>query len=335
MLRGGSVVDWTRLNYTAREQIDAFLRVHQFDPATAVDRARLRGLVQRAAAYLEETLHDRLPSTVKEAEAADVFLYACRQAGSLPEQQAACRVLKVAHIIHHIEARELRYRLPMSQSDIAGLISARVLEFVEGLQREDFPLVSATGGEKGMASLITKLLVKKETHAAAIRDRIRFRFVVEEKGDLIPLLHEIAQHLVPFNYVVPGSTVNHLINFTALVESHQAYRNVADSFQVKLGVEDNERRPFNEFSGPGFEVINFVAEVPVRVPEDILAGEWLKDLGPVVLGLAEFQVVDQHTDAGNQDGENSHDEYKARKQASVRRRLYGGGVRAASPDDAD
>lgn len=234
------------------------------------------------------------------------------------------KILKVAHIIHHISARELRYRLPISESTIADLVTGRVAQFVDELRREDFPLLGAAGGEKSTASLITKLLAKKETHAAAIRDRIRFRFVVEQRGDIIPFLRVLLRRLVPFNYVMPGNTVNNLVNFTALVESHVAYRHVAKHFQNSLTASDSVHTPLNEFSGPSYEVINFIADIPVRVSNDVLAEDGYSDFGPVMMGLVEFQVVDSETDVENEAGENRHDAYKQRKLLEVRRRLRSG-----------
>jgi hypothetical protein len=90
--------------------------------------------------------------------------------------------LKVMHIVHHIEARELRFRLPLSQSRLAELLIERVDGFASQLRSEGFPLVDVVGGEKSTASLVTKLLVKKEHHAAAIHDRVRFRFVLLPQG---------------------------------------------------------------------------------------------------------------------------------------------------------
>jgi uncharacterized protein (TIGR04552 family) len=162
--------------------------------------------------------------------------------------------------------------------------------------------------------------------AATIHDRVRFRFIVKHPQDVVDLLARMTERLFPFNYVAPGQTVNHLINFTAFVESHPEYRAIAPNLQLELGQEEQSLRPLNEFSGPSYAVINFVVDVPLRVPDDVL----LKipaddgDLGRIVFALAEVQIVDEQTDAKNEQGENRHERYRARQLAIVRERLERG-----------
>lgn len=322
-LRGGSVVDWYRLNFDDEQEIRGFLRLLEGDLEDPRDVARLQHLRDAAAEYLAETHGYRLPDEMLQCPPVELFWYASEKRGRRRDRFFACLLLKVMHIIHHIEARELRYRLSMPHSQIAGLIVDKVDGFAKTLQDEGFPLARYTGGEKTLESLITKLLVKKEHHAATIHDLVRFRFVVQKPSDLVPLLHQMTTRLLPFSYVVPGSTVNHLVNFTALIESHEAYRKVSDAFQVELGHEENALPLLNEFSGPTFRVINFAADVPVRVPE-ASCSETNAELGRVVFGLAEFQVVDAESDLQNEAGDNRHDRYKGRQLSRVRARLERG-----------
>ena len=91
----------------------------------------------------------------------------------------------------------------------------------------------------------------------------------------------------------------------------------------------------NEFSGPTFRVINFVADVPIRVPESVLdADDSLAALGPIIFGLAEFQIVDSQTDEENESGDNRHELYKERQKAKVRERLERG-LRGLEIDGSD
>jgi uncharacterized protein (TIGR04552 family) len=83
----------------------------------------------------------------------------------------------------------------------------------------------------------------------------------------------------------------------------------------------------NEFSGPSYRVVNFVADLPVRVdkllhrsPDDDL----FMDNGAVVFVLTEFQIVDARTAEANEIGENSHDRYKERQIMRVKARLAHG-----------
>jgi uncharacterized protein (TIGR04552 family) len=93
-------------------------------------------------------------------------------------------------------------------------------------------------------------------------------------------------------------------------------------------VAADKRTPMvNEFSGPSYRVVNFVADLPVRVdkllhrpPDDDLFG----DNGAVVFVLTEFQIVDARTAEANEIGENSHERYKERQIMRVKARLAHG-----------
>jgi uncharacterized protein (TIGR04552 family) len=335
MLRGGSVIDWYRLNFKSEEEARRYTRVLGADLDQARDQARFAQLREAAEHYLREEHNYRVPAELRACPPLDLFLYASELKGRRRDRFFACLLLKVMHIVHHIQARELRYQLPLSASELGQLLIRKVDRFAGEIAARGFPLVSYRGGEKELSSTITKLLVKKANHAAAVRDRVRFRFVVERPADLLPLLVEMTRDCIPFNYIVPGQTVNQLLNFTALMESHAAYREKANELQVHLGHEEHEGVGLNEFSGPTFRVINFVADVPIRVPESVLeADDSLAALGPIIFGLAEFQIVDAQTDQENESGDNRHDRYKDRQKARVRERLERGlrGLDIDSPD---
>ena len=48
LLRGGSVIDWHRLYFRDRAEVDRFLRVNEFDPESPEDMARLAALREQA-----------------------------------------------------------------------------------------------------------------------------------------------------------------------------------------------------------------------------------------------------------------------------------------------
>ncbi len=335
LLRGGSVVDWYRLKFEDVEDVKRFIRLNEGEPDDAGDIARLTHLREVAAHYLSDEHGYKIPPELLGADPLELFLYASERRGRRRDRFFACLLLKVMHIVQHIEARELRYRLPLSQATLSSLLIDKVDGFAAWAKEQGFPLVAYQGGAKSTTSTITKLLVKREYHAATLHDRVRFRFVVEKSADLVPLLNEMMRRLFPFNYVAPAQTQNDLVNFTALIESHAAYRDRASELQVEFGAEEQEVRKANEFSGPTYAVINFVVDVPIRVPKAVQ--DAVKDadhLGRVVFHLAEFQVVDQATADENEHGENRHDRYKARQLSIVRARLERG-KRGGAIDDHD
>lgn len=335
ILRGGSVVDWFRLKHETIDDVKAFLRLQGADPDDPEDKQRLVELRASAATYLTTEHGYKISPEVLACDPLELFLYASEKRGRRRDRFLACLLLKVMHIVHHIQARELRYHLPLPQSQLAQRLVEKVDAFAAGIQAEGFPLVSYSGGEKSITSLITKLLVKKEHHAAAIHDRVRFRFVVERPNEVLDLMTRMTARLFPYNYVAPGQTVNLLINFTALIESHEEYRKQAAELQLELGHEEQLLQHVNEFSGPTYRMVSFVVDVPLRVPDEILSGTAEREgLGRVVFGLAELQIVDRATDQENERGENRHDRYRARQLMKVRDRLERGSRGGLRDDDA-
>jgi uncharacterized protein (TIGR04552 family) len=261
------------------------------------------------------------------ARVQDLFLLASG-VGNPKLRRIACLVLKVMHVVHHIEAVGLLHRARVSEDELCQLVTQRVDNCMEQLRREGFPVVAAAGSVKTRHSLITKLLAKKETLAAQIYDRVRYRVVTDDRDHVLPILIRLCDLLVPFNFVVPGQTQNTLICFRQLLRDWPSLRNMDPQLQV--GLLDDEQEPeHNEFSGDSYKVLNFVAELPVRLPERAVdVGD-----GRIAFCMVELQLVDRDTALANESGENAHLRYKRRQLRRVLRRLSRGLVvpRAKKP----
>lgn len=323
VLNGGSVVDWFRLHFAQRTDIRDFLRVNEFDPDDEMDRARIADLQARAMDYLMEHLRYRLAQPVQQASVEELFELASGK-GRRAHRLHACLVLKVIHIIHHVEAHELLSTMAISHHEVAILLQAKVERVVRGLLRVHGPIVDFSGNTKSYHSTLSKLLAKKDTHAAQVFDRLRFRLVVARPHDVPALLLALTRELIPFTYLVPSQSENTLIDLDAML---RAIGNpIAEREDVLNEATQAPRSaPRNEFSGPEFRVVNFVAQVPVRVDRVMpLQSRRHMGLGPVVFGTVEFQVVDRATAISNEQGANRHSLYKRRQTARVRERLERG-----------
>ncbi|TPV92711.1 MAG: TIGR04552 family protein [Myxococcales bacterium FL481] len=312
LLRGESVIDWHRLYVETPEQARRLFALNGFDPDDVNDRERLTKLRQRSISYLVNTLKLRISDYVAtEAPLWELPLLASR---SNRDQRFACVLLKVMHIIYHLDARELRTQLAISDSDLFGLVEASMAELVDELRSAGVPLAEFSWSRKTHDSLVTKLLVKPTTRAARVFDRLRFRLVVQEPHDLGPALHVMLHRCIPFNYVIPGQTVNSLVAFDDTGKGSSA----RDLVQVRA-VAPNAAATENEFSAGNFRVLNFVADLPVRV--DDLLPDHRPDAPSTVFVLSEFQVIDEATNAANDEGPSAHALYKSRQHARVRERL--------------
>jgi uncharacterized protein (TIGR04552 family) len=327
MLRGGSVIDWTRLNFRDVGEVDAFLRLNLFEPDDPRDQRRLRVILAQAVEYLRGTFFYRVAEPVAEPEdLRTLFLLASRVAQPRKYRRIACVVLKVMHVIHHLEARELLFRTALRESDLADRAHRRILAAAEQMRAQGLPVLEFAGSTKGRRSLVTKLLAKKESVAAQVFDRVRYRIVTETREQIAPVVHWLTQHLFPFNYAVPGQTQNNLVQFQDLLAEHPHGPEVAAEMQLP---PDLERRDVggqrNAFSAKHYRALNFVVELPVRVDDRLDENDpQVDELGRIIFALVEFQVLDQETARQNEVGEAAHERYKRRQLQEVLRRLSRG-----------
>src|SRR5207245_8537713 len=263
---------------------------------------------------------------------------ACAGAGPVPSRlrrgrlappRIACLVLKVMHVVHHVDARGLLHRARVSEDELCQLVSQPVDHCIAQLRREGFPVVAAAGSVKTRHSLITKLLAKKETLAAQIYDKVRYRVETTDRDHVLPVLVRLCDLLIPFNFVVPGQTQNTLISFRELLRDWPSLKPLAPELQMDLQEEEQEPEQ-NEFSGDSYKMLNFVAELPVRLPERAVdAGD-----GRIAFCMVELQLVDRENALGDERGGNAHLRYKRRQLRRVLRRLSRGLVVPRRPTPA-
>jgi uncharacterized protein (TIGR04552 family) len=232
------------------------------------------------------------------------------------------------HIIHHIEARELLFMLPISDEEVFHLVERKVYRVIGEALADGFPIVEFIGGRKNKDSLYTKLLSKPEVSAAQIYDKLRFRIVTRDADDIFPMLRLLHRRVFPFNFGIPGQATNTLFHFRSYCEADSHLAGHLSGFQLSDEVDDVAASVDNNFSDPGYRIVHFVVDMPVRLPDEVLReappAAWA--LGPVVFVLTEFQVLDEDTDQRNELGDASHSAYKARQKLAVMRRLAVGNL---------
>ena len=324
VLRGGSVLDWRRLNVASRAECETILRVNGFDPRDADDRVRLNEIRLSAINYLERTFEFAFPSEIRNAESVtDLMLMAAGSDVVLRRQ--ACAVLKVMLVVHHIEARELKSRLNISDHALFHLLEDKAARVISEMQDQGYPIIDFQSSRKTHDSIITKLLSKRHSNRAMLYDMLRFRIVTATMEEIVPVVAYLSQHLFPFHYTVPGESRNSLLNLRDYIRRHPRISKIIPEFQVDLLYENEMHATSNPDTSDTFKTINFIVDLPLRL-EDRQLDIWapgLKLPSRVVHVLAEFQVVDQVSDRGNERGDASHKRYKSRKLTKVRQRLLG------------
>ncbi|MDH3199336.1 MAG: TIGR04552 family protein [Myxococcales bacterium] len=325
LLRGGSVVDWHRLNFGTDAEARKFIAVQEIDLDDPRDRARVDQIKEAAIDYLRRHFDFPVPKPVARKDLVGLLMLASSKGH---RQICACAILKVMHIIHHLEARELLFLLPVADEEIFHLVERKVYQVMGSALANDFPILEFIGGRKNKDSLYTKLLSKPDVSASQIYDKVRFRIVTRSSEDIFPVLNFIQRSVVPFNFVIPGQSTNTLLRFHEYCRSEPALDELAASLQLPLDVEDGLSPIDNRFTAPSYRVVHFVADVPVRVPQHVLdaAASATANLGRIIFVQAEFQVIDRATDQTNESGDASHENYKERQKLAVMHRLKVGGL---------
>lgn len=319
-LTGGSVVDWARLRFRTHEDVYQFLRLWHCDIRQHLwARERLRYLYNQAVNYLEDHVglsfpHEvRRPRDIKEA-----FLRASMRTRFSRHGILYCAILKLVHVINHLEMQELRNQVPIREVDLIEHTHNVVITKAQQMRAEGFPLHAFYGNRKSRPSVITKLLAKRESTAAAIYDKLRFRIITESREDLVPALAWLTRNLIPFPAITPGESFNNLLGPAELAA---LLRQLPD--HDELGPPPTLSPNPNPYSGQVYRMINFIAALPVRVYDlpGLEPPERRALLGEAVPVSVEFQLVDAETDRANEAGENRHELYKGRQLDRVYQRL--------------
>jgi uncharacterized protein (TIGR04552 family) len=311
VLRGGSIIDWPGLSFGSEEEARRFIHNHEVDPDHPGDRRFIEHVQADAVDYLRRNFAFAIPKPLERASLEQLLLIA---SGRGHRQMCACRILKTVHIINHMAGRELLFRLPFSDRDLFHLVEEKVYRVVGAMLSEGFPITEFVGGRKNLDSTYTKLLSKAEASALAIYDKLRFRIVTRSRDD----------------YAIPQQATNTIFHLRSYCESHPALHRLIDGLS---DLEDTLTPTDNRFTAPAYRIIQFVTEVPVRVPPHVMeaAPAGSDALGPVVYLLCEFQLLDAESEAANEAGEASHDAYKRRQREAVSRRLRLGTRRPRGP----
>jgi len=320
LLRGGSVIDWHRLNFERPQDIAEFVAVQEIRLDDPADLARVEAVKNAAVSYLRRNFDFPVPKPVAQADLPRLLELASSRGH---RQLCACTILKVMHIIHHLDARELLFMLPVSDQEVFHLVEEKVYRVIGSMLAQGFPILEFIGGRKNKDSLYTKLLSKRETIAAQIYDKLRFRIVTRTADDIWPTLNYLMRRVFPFNYVIPGQSTNSMFDFKTYCEAHPNLKTALPRVQLNPDFERRLQGDDNRFSAEEYRVVHCVVDMPIRLPRSMLEQApppgW--SLGPIIFVQAEFQIIDRETEQHNELGAASHTAYKVRQREAVMRRL--------------
>jgi uncharacterized protein (TIGR04552 family) len=323
-LSGGSVIDWFSLNFRTYEDVNEFLALSLCDVTRHEwARERLRYVYNQAVSYLEEHLQLTFPREVRRPrDVRDAFLRASMRDRFSRHRIQYCAILKLMHVVNHLEMQELRNQVAVREIDIVDLAHQRVLQAARQMRAAGYGLRAFYGNRKTRPSVISKLLAKREATAATVFDKLRFRVVTETRQDIVHAVAWLFRNLLPFPAVIPGESHNNLVSVGEILRHTREPPEVARIARDR-DLEDVGDPPTNPDSGEVYRVANFVVDLPVRVYDlpGVIPPRNRALLGEAVHVLCEFQVVDAETELANDSGDNRHELYKARQMNRVYQRL--------------
>mgnify|MGYP001417174950 CR=1 FL=1 len=329
VLSGDSVIDWNRANFYSLDQVDAFFRLHHLDMSLLEDKRRVKRVFISSVTYLEEHLGLRFPKELTEKEdIREIFVLASTKRSFSRYQILACVILKLMHVIYHLEVAELRFQVPLSEAALLDEASKQINLLSQKMLQSGLPIISFYGNRKAKNSIITKLLAKRENIAATVFDKLRYRIVMEEQEDLLLALVWLCRQAFPFNYVIPSQSKNSILHFDNMLESDDVSEirdfltsnGISAQISVEKKSDETHSDLLNTFSGNSYKVINFIVDFPIRI-DHLVDLPQRNHLGKVVFVMVEFQVVDRITARNNEHGENAHLHYKNRQFEEVKSRL--------------
>lgn len=325
ILHGNSIIDWNRANFRTLEEAQRFIELHHFSFSNPNDVRRLRYLRDSSITYLEDQFQLRFPDDIKYAQdIRSIFLMASQTGGFRRRQILCCAVLKLMHVLQHLDAAELRHQIPLAEADLLEIAAQKIDRVGRKIMQSGLPIISFYGSRKARNSIITKLLAKSENIAATVFDKLRYRIVTEHPQDIVPTLVWLSHHLFPFNYVIPGESHNNLASLKNMAKK-SIYAELLSSLESN-GIEQEieQEQDENSFSGSNYRIINFIVDVPVRIDHVIQSAQY-RTLGHVLYVMVEFQILDKETAIQNEEGDSAHRLYKQRQLDQVRIRLRKGG----------
>lgn len=250
-----------------------------------------------------------------------IFVWASDLDVDSERQTIACTILKLMHVLQHMDSAELRHQIPLAEERLLAAAEAQILLLKEQMVLDNPSVLEFYGSRKTPESTIAKLLAKKEDVASTVFDKLRFRIITSNRDAILPLMVWLQRYAFPYNFVIPGQSHNNLHPFMSMLRKRQL------SAPPTNGIPHIEQEDsLNAFSSASYKVINFIVDVPVRI-DPIVDFPNQSELGRVVFVMVEFQIVDAGTAKTNEEGANAHSLYKERQLNRVRERLKYGKTR--------
>lgn len=348
VLGESAALDIPRLHIQNKEQAAQFIHTYGYDISNEQDLKKLWHYHQEAIEFLETeilTEEESIPSSLKDPdELQDItkllLLASLKQVSdpymnisSLPPQKWACAILRVMHVLVHLDndlftsfTDDIKYQILKPIQDHIYYIEQKTFL---GKDSEAIELVSYSEKPfKHTHSAAIKILTRKNTLAMTLLDRVGVRFVTKNVIDIFKVIqYLIDNHMISYPHVISSQSKNTICPtrvFQRVLERNvskdgvfnlQGLEGMLLEELKKLDLKVNSE--LNPYSSEDFKFLKFINRQFLRVN----IGEGRKPLN--FFFPFEIQILDQETFEKNEGGQASHEDYKQRQKRSARLRIFG------------
>ncbi len=344
---GRSAIDVPVLQLRTLEEAESFIECYGFNWHHSNDRQQLEAMRKSALEYIQDVLLQDEPSVSMPLEVVDqtdmrrLLLWASVR--PLTERQRwTCALLRVMHTMAHatstLDERFSRQIRDQILDRFKPHMSRRGGKLYLGHGADSVELAHFEVKEsKPLYSVLTKLLHKVENVAADIFDWLGVRFVTRERFDALLVVRYLRAHnIIMFANIKPTRSRNTLIDLEwmrsqmELLEQEALGRDMSAQEQIdalRKAVRDRPypeppSRSYNPFSSLAYHSIQFTCRHYVRLPDVIIGPGGVPGEQRFFFPF-EVQILDEESFELSRSGLASHDVYKQRQRAAVKRRVLG------------
>lgn len=343
VLGSQATIDLPKMDVHSRDEAIQFIFTYGYDINDYKDAEVLWRTHRTAIEILEEEVLDvgeELPPKVRNREElSDLtsLLIIASYADGSALQKYACAILRVMHLIIHLEndlftsfTDDIQYQIlrPITEHISKGEKDSFYLGHEKEIALQDFSIKPFKQTKSG----VIKLLAKDNKLAMTLLDRVGIRFITNSIHDIFRVIQYLVDHhLISYPQTIMGQSKNLICPIDVFLEAQEAYvgikgnheenfENFSSILHQKLdnwGVNGNQLETPNEFTSEKFKFVKFVSRRFLKIDRG-LDKEPLKFFYPF-----EVQIIDKETFEENEKTSASHHAYKERQRRAARRRVLG------------
>lgn len=334
-------LDFPRLFLQDRTDAVSFIHAYGYDLSNVSDLKKVWSYHRQSIEILESEIllpDERIPETLRNREElgdiTKLFLVASLSpsvSSSLSLQKWACAILRVMHVLIHLDNDLF--------TSFADDIKYQILKPIEQhVHKEEDKVFLGNGDErieifsyeeksfKQNHSAVVKLLARQDLIALTLLDRVGIRFVTKNIVDVFRVIQFlIDKNLISYPHVISSLSKNTICPtpvFMSALESSIRTQNKIDltelesRLMLELEQHNLNSEVVNPFTSKDFKFLKFITRQFLKINRGADKPDF------TFFYPFEVQILDKDTYDKNLMGLASHDEYKKRQRQAARQRVF-------------